>query len=142
MRRLILLTALALGACGGGGDDKASNDHPTPPDLASNFSQPLDARGTDPEWGLKIRGTQLVLSQPNQPDTVGTAPGAVITAHAASWTAALPGGRTMKVSLYASACADPVTGATYPMSAEVQLPGATPLGGCAGPPAKAAVAKR
>jgi uncharacterized membrane protein len=142
MRRLIVLTALALGACGGG--DKASDDHPMPPDLASNFSQPLDARGTDPDWGLKIRGTALVLSQPNQPDVAGTAPGAVITAHAASWTAALPDGRSMKVSLYASSCADPVSGATYPMSAEVQLPGATPLGGCAGPPAagRAAVAKR
>jgi uncharacterized membrane protein len=142
MRRLILvfafaLSSLALGACGGGGD-KDPNAPPVTPDAAADFRPPIDAIGSDGQWGLKIRGQQLTLSQANQPDLVGTAPGAVIQPHAASWTAALPDGQTMKVSLFASPCADAASGVTYPFSAEVQLPGATPLDGCAGKP----VAKR
>jgi uncharacterized membrane protein len=134
MRRLIVLAALALSACGG--SDKDAGPHLPPPDVASNFSQPLDARGTDPGWGLKIRGQQLTLDRPNQPDLVATAPGAVISAHAAAWSAKLPDGRTMKVSLYASPCSDGTSEVKYPFSAEVLLPDAAPMSGCAGPPAK------
>ncbi|HEX2815789.1 MAG TPA: hypothetical protein VHN39_05325 [Phenylobacterium sp.] len=141
MRRLIVLAALALGACGGGNKDQGAR--PPVPDVASNFSQPLDARGADPQWGLRIRGQQLTLDRPNQPDLVASAPGAVISAHAASWTGRLPDGRSMKVSLYASQCADAAGDLKYPFSAEVLLPDSAPLNGCAGAPASAAaVAKR
>jgi uncharacterized membrane protein len=139
MRRLILVFALALSACGRGGD-KDPNAPLAAPDVAADFRPPIDAIGSDPQWGLKIRGQQLTLSQANQPDLTGTAPGAVIQPHQASWTAALPDGRTLKVSLFASPCADIATGVTYPFSAEVLLPGATPLDGCAGKPAGAATA--
>jgi len=145
MRRLIVLAALGLSACGGGGD-KDPNAPAAAPDVASNFSPPIDARGTDTPWGLKIRGGQLILSQPNQPDLVGVTQGGVLQPHEAAFTAKLPDGRIMKVSLYASACADAASGASYPLSVEVLLPDATPLDGCGGPPAgtakKAAVAKR
>jgi uncharacterized membrane protein len=90
MRRLIslaaprlaapLVAALALSACG---KDRPES-HPTPVDTASNFAQPLDARGSDPEWGLKIRGQQVTLTRANQPDLTGTAPGAVIQDHSAT----------------------------------------------------------
>jgi len=69
MRRLIVLPALApilLGLSACGGPEKDPNG-PTPPDVAANFSQPIDARGTEPAWGLKIRGTQLALDRPGQP---------------------------------------------------------------------------
>ena len=134
MRRLIVLTALGLCACGG--EDKNPNAPVAKPDVAGNFAQPIDARGGEPAWGLTIRGTQLRLSRPNEPDLAGAAPGAEIKPHAASWTAALPDGRAMKVSLYASPCTEPATGVTYPFAAEVQLPGAAPLDGCGGPPAR------
>jgi len=136
MRRLIVLPALApilLGLSACGGPEKDPNG-PTPPDVAANFSQPIDARGTEPAWGLKIRGTQLALDRPGQPSLVVTAPGAVITPHEASWTATLASGQAMKVTVYASACSDPA-GTTYPFSAEVELPDSAPLTGCAGPPA-------
>jgi len=136
MRRLIVLSALALAACGGGDKDGGAA-HPAPPDRASNFAQPIDAHGGDPPWSLTIRGVQLTLSRPGQPDAVASAPGATIQAHMASWSAATPDGRTMKVSLYASACTDAVTGAAYPFAAEVVLPGAAALDGCAGPAAGA-----
>jgi uncharacterized membrane protein len=139
MRRFIVLIALALGACGGPEKEPGG---PMAPDTAANFSQPIDARGVDPAWGLTIRGQTLTLDRPNQPVLVGTAPGAVIQPHAASWTATLPNGQTMKVSVYASVCEDPASGTSYPFSAEVSLPGAAPLNGCAGKPAAAAAAAR
>ena len=141
MRRLTSLTApmlvapiLALGALGACGKDKPES-HPTPPDTPSNFAQPLDARGSDPDWGLKIRGQQITLSRAGRPDLAGAAPGASIQDHSATWTAVLPDHRTMKVSLYASNCTDAASGATYAYSAEVTLPDASPLSGCAGPAA-------
>ena len=133
MRRLILLSAFALCACGGG--DKDPNAPVATPDVAANFSQPLDARGADPAWGLKIRGLQLILDRPGQPDVTAVAPGAVIQAHSASWNGKLPNGQTMTVSLYASPCSDGSGASTYPFSAEVMLPDSTPLSGCAGRPA-------
>ncbi|HEX4709581.1 hypothetical protein [Phenylobacterium sp.] len=131
MRRLILLTAFALAACGG--SEEPSNPGPAP-DVAMNFGQPIDARGTDPAWGLTIRGVQFTLSRPNQPDIVATAPGAVITPSQASWTASMPDGRAMKISLYASPCSDGGEDAKYTFSAEVVLPDSSPLIGCGGPP--------
>jgi uncharacterized membrane protein len=131
-----VLAALALGACGGAKSNPDS--HPTLADTASNFTQPFDARGADPDWGLKIRGQQIVLARPGLPDMTGVASGATIKAHSASWAAALPNRQIMTVSLYASACTDAQSGATYAFSAEVVPPDATPLSGCAGPPAAAA----
>jgi uncharacterized membrane protein len=132
MRRLIVLAALGLCACG---DKQPDSNQPAPPDIASNFNGPIDARGADPQWGLKIRGLEFTLERPNQPNLVAKAPGAVLTPHTAAWTATLPGGEVMKVNLYGSACTDAASGATYPFSAEVQLPDARPLSGCAGKPA-------
>jgi uncharacterized membrane protein len=108
-----------------------------------NFSQPFDARGSNPTWGLTIRGVQLTLTREGQPPIVATAPGAVIQPSEASWTATLPDGQAMKVNLYASPCSDGVSDAKYSFSAEVVLPDSSPLTGCGGPPATAArTAKR
>jgi uncharacterized membrane protein len=140
MRRLMLLAAFALAACG-----KAEEPRPAPPapDVAININQPLDARGTEPEWSLTIRGVQLTLSRPGTPDLVATAPGAVVLPSQASWTAAMADGRTMKVVLYTSACTEGVSETNYSYSAEVTLPDASPLTGCAGPhAAPPRVAKR
>ena len=132
MRRLILLAALALSACG---KSEEPTSPPPAPEAPINAGQPMDARGTSPDWGLKIRGPQLTLNRPNQPDLVATASGAVIKPGQASWTGLLPDGQAMKVTLYASACSDGVSEATYKFSAEVVLPDSSPLTGCAGPPA-------
>ena len=129
MRALILIGPLALlAACGG---------KPPPEPVAkpvassSDFSKPMYARGVSPTWGLSIRGTTLSLSREGQADVVVTAPGAVIQPEQASWTATLPDGQTIKATLYASECLDAVTGATQPFAAEVAMPGASPLSGCA-----------
>jgi uncharacterized membrane protein len=135
----ILAAALALAACSQEADP---NDHPPPPDVAANFNGPLDARGGDPQWGLKIRGQQLTLSRANQPDITVTAPGATIQAHSASWTGSLADGQGMTVNFYDSACIDAQSGASYPFVTEVELQDATPLDGCGGPPAGIRVAAR
>jgi len=135
MRRSIVLAALALGACSPDTNPDASK---AAPDVAANFNQPLDARGSEPTWSLRIRGLQLTLDRPGQPLLVATAPGATIDAHSAVWSATLPNQQVMKVSVYASPCTDTGTGVTYPFAAEVLLPDAAPLDGCAGKPAQRA----
>ncbi|WP_372781625.1 hypothetical protein [Phenylobacterium sp.] len=134
MRRLILIAALALSACGKAEEPKSLGP---PPDVAMNFNQPLDARGLNPSWGLTIRGVQLTLTREGQPTIVATAPGAVIQPSEASWTATLPDGQPMTVKLYASPCSDDDSDVKYTFAAEVALPGSAPLAGCAGPPATA-----
>ena len=129
----LMLVELALSACGG--SDTNPNAPTAIPDTVANFSQPFDARGADPAWGLKIRGLQFTLQRPTQPDLIATAPGAMLTAHSASWVATMAGGQTMRVNLYASPCTDPASQASFPFTAEVLLLGATPLNGCAGHPA-------
>lgn len=132
MRRLIVLAALALSACG---EDK-NTGRPAAPDLASNFNGPIDARGSAPQWGLKIRGLDFTLARDGQPDLSGKAPGAVLNAHTAAWAVTLPGGQVMKVKLYGSACTDAVSGTVLPFAAEVILPEGGLLSGCAGRPAR------
>jgi uncharacterized membrane protein len=135
MRHPWIAPVLLLALCACGKDKETASDRPVP-DVALNFSQPIDAHNSEAGWRLKVRGTQLTLSQPNQPDLVANAPGAVITAHSAVWTAAMANGQTLKVSLYGSPCTETLGGPSWPMAAEVALPGSSPLGGCAGPAAK------
>jgi uncharacterized membrane protein len=135
----ILAVPLALAACS---KEPDPNDRPPPPDVAANFNRPLDARGGDPEWSLRIRGQQLTLSRADQPDVTVTAPGATIQAHSASWTGPLADGRSLTVNVYDSACIDRQSDASYPFVTEVELQDATPLDGCGGPPAGTKVAAR
>ena len=124
---------LALGACGSSGPPAA----PPPADVAANFNQPLDARGTEPAWGLKIRGPQLTLNRSGRPDLVVTAAPPSVQDNTATWTAQTPQGQAIKISLYASACTDGVSAARFAFSAEVDLAGESPLIGCGGRPARA-----
>lgn len=126
---MIVIPLLLLSACGG--KKPAETDSEPAAATISDFSKPMYARGADPAWGLRIQGTTLTLSRGGQPDVVVTAPGAVIEPNKASWTATLPDGQTMTATLYTSDCIDPVSGATYLFSAEVSLPGSSPLAGCA-----------
>jgi uncharacterized membrane protein len=135
MRHLWIAPLLLVGLCACE-KEKENGAPPLPPDVALNFSQPIDAHGGDPAWTLKVRGTQMALVRPGQPDVTAKASGATITAHSAAWTATLPDGQSMTVSLYASPCLDGSSNRSWPMAAEVALPGASPLGGCAGPAEK------
>jgi uncharacterized membrane protein len=128
MRKTLVLSLLLLSAC------QKEPDAPAPATPAgptrSDFSGAIDARGTEPFWAMKIRGTQLTFSRPDMPDLVAQAPGAVIQPGSAAWTAKTPDGASLKVSLYVSPCSDGMSDTSYPMSAEVTLDRNT-YSGCA-----------
>jgi len=104
---------------------------PPPKTVVSDFSRPLDARGTEPFWAVAIRGTTLTLTRPDQPIIIATAPGAAIQPGQASWTGKTPEGRELKITLYASNCSDGMSDHVYPYTAEVDMAGASTLSGCA-----------
>ncbi len=135
---VLIPLSVALAACGG--KDPTKDGHPAPPDIASDFSGPIDGHGVMPNWSLRIRGTQLTVSRDGQADLTGVSPGAEITPHAATWTAKLPNGQSMTAKLYGSSCVDTASSQSYPMSVEMDLPSESPLSGCAGPAAGATAA--
>jgi uncharacterized membrane protein len=129
MRRTLLLSLLLLSACGRE-TPPAPPEPEAPPPTISDFSGAIDARGTEPFWAVKVRGTQLTLSRPDAPDLIAEAPGATIRPGTATWTGKAADGTTLKLTLYVSPCLDGMSDLRYPMSAEVTLPGVT-YSGCA-----------
>lgn len=123
---LVCGLALLAAGCGKMKDPDAIDQKP---DTAANFNHPFDAFGLSPGWSLKVRGTMLTLSRDTDPTVAATAPGATITPHTASWTGTLADGRQMTVRLFQSDCEQ--AGKTYAFAAEVDMPGANPLVGCA-----------
>lgn len=124
-----MLALLALTACGPKPEPAPA---PAAPRVAvSDFSQPMDARGTEPFWSLAVRGTTLTLTRPDHPTLTATAPGAAIQPNQASWTGKTPAGGELKVTLYASTCSDGMSNHIYPYAAEVDAPGESPMSGCA-----------
>jgi uncharacterized membrane protein len=129
MRTFAVIALVALAACSPKPVAKPAAAPHKP--VVSDFSRPLDARGTEPFWNVAIRGTTLTLTRPDQPIMIATAPGAVIQPNQASWTGKTADGRDLKVTLYASSCSDGMSEHVYPYAAEVDVPGASPLSGCA-----------
>jgi len=130
-----LLSLLLLSAC----QEKAPAPAPAAKaaPAVSDFSGPIDARGTEPFWAVKIRGTQLTFSRPDVPDLVAQAPGATIQPGSAVWSAPTSDGATLKVTLYVSPCSDGMSDVVYPMAAEVTLDRVT-FSGCASKAGQAA----
>jgi uncharacterized membrane protein len=128
-----MVALLALAACGPKPAPPAAPAAPAAPVKAASgdFSKPMEARGTEPFWALSIQGTTLTLTRPDQPVVTAIAPGAVIQPNQASWTGKMADGQEMKVTLYASACSDGMSDHTYGFAAEVDVPGGSPLSGCA-----------
>jgi uncharacterized membrane protein len=129
MRVFAVAALAALAACSPKPVEKPPA--PTPKTVVGDFSRALDARGTEPFWNVAIRGTTLTLTRPDQPIMIAAAPGAVIQPNEASWTGKTPDGQELKVTLYASNCSDGMSDHAYPYTAEVDVPGASPLSGCA-----------
>ena len=137
-RSLAILALLALTACQPqdptGAPAPPPADAPVaarPPVMVSDFSQPMTAVGTEPFWSVKVEGTRLTLSRPDEPDMVAEAPGAAIKPGQAQWFARAADGRTLAVTFYVSACSDGMSERAYPMTAEVTLDGSAAMYGCA-----------
>ena len=110
--------------------------------IRADFSQAMDARGTEPFWGVSVRGPTLTLTRPDHPTLTATAPGAVIQPSEATWTGKTADGGELKLTLYASTCSDGMSDHAYPYVAEVNVPGESPLSGCADKTAALAKARK
>jgi len=132
VRNWAILGVFLLAGC-----QKAEVAPPAPAPVVADFSHDIVARGLNPAWGMTIRGTQIVIVQPAQPDIALKPPGAVIQPDRAVWTAPMADGQSATVTLYLSPCSDGISDKVYPFAAEVRLPGDRGLlGGCAEPAPK------
>jgi uncharacterized membrane protein len=95
-------------------------------------SPDLDLRGTEPFWALQVRGGELRLLRPEQPEMRASASltraGATLT-----WSGRTSDGRSLIAQVQPSDCSDGMSDLRYPMAAEVRLGTEPPLRGCALP---------
>lgn len=130
----LVIAAAALAACQPQTDDGSPATPPadapttaqTAPALPAAFTGDIDARGTEPFWSLTIRGDQVTLHRPDQPDLTTTA---VQGAHM-DGAAVVFGDAPLTVRLTEAQCSDGMSDLTYPLTAEVVVQSQT-LKGCA-----------
>ena len=142
MRSFVLAVAslLALAACSPQAPDGSNAAPPadapaTPPPPAAapipeEFSGDINARGTEPFWGLQIRGTQITLQRPDHPAAVGPNPGLTMQEGKAVWETQA-GTDRLVVTLRLEDCSDGMSDLKYDYAAEVVI-GSETLKGCAG----------
>jgi len=115
-------------------DAPATPPAPAPPPVAApipeEFSGDLDARGTEPFWGLQIRDTQITLQRPDHPNLVAANPGLTMQGPKAVWTTTA-GAVPLTVTLTLQACSDGMSDLKYAYAAQVVI-GSETLKGCAG----------
>ncbi len=151
-RNLVLVLAvgaavLTLAGCGRGEKDEGSAaipqadtpPHPSEPASApvvaepEDFSGPIDARGADPSWTLKIRHDTLQLNRPDRKTVIAVSAGVSRAGSSAMWEAQTAAtGELVKVTLSQAKCSDGPSNSAYPYRATVQVRGET-LTGCAEP---------
>ena len=143
MRSIVFASLLMLAACSPQAPDGSSAPPPAdappaaavPPEVASTpipeeFAGGMDARGTEPFWGLQIRDTQITLQRPDHPAAVGPNPGMTVQDGKAVWDTQA-GASRLKVTLTLAACSDGMSDLKYDYAAEVVI-GSETLKGCAG----------
>lgn len=120
--------ALGLTAC-----DPRAHDSPgaaTPPADApaprpdAAFDGEFKLVGTEPFWGLTIKGSQLSLDRLEGPDVVAPRTAPVMEGQSAVWTSG-----TLIVRLTPGACSDGMSDRSYAYTATVRVDGET-LNGC------------
>jgi uncharacterized membrane protein len=104
---------------------------PTTPQAAVNadFLGPIQAAGTEPFWGLKVNGGELVFSRPGQADLRAANPGPRMEGKSAVWAAAQG---DLELTLTPGHCSDGMSDRDYAYTAVVVAGGQT-LSGCARP---------
>lgn len=141
MRPIVLASLLLLAACAPQAPDGSTAPPPAdaPPAVAApvvstpipeEFAGGMDARGTEPFWGLQIRDTQITLQRPDHPAAVGPNPGMTVQEGKAVWETQA-GADRLKVTLTLQPCSDGMSDLKYDYAAEVVI-GSETLKGCAG----------
>lgn len=139
----LLLTLLALAACGRAGDSaenavppadapsETSTEAPPPPSTTDgvNYTRPLNLLGNEPFWALKIRPEGLSFSAPDQADQTATNPGPVVIGEQGLWMTK-SGEAEWKITLDPKVCQDGMSGLLYPFTAELVM-GEKTYQGCA-----------
>lgn len=80
--------------------------------------------GTEPFWGLEIKGGQMVLTRPDAADVVAPRPAPVINGQSAAWTSG-----ALIVRLTPGDCSDGMSDRHYAYTATVKV-GEVSLSGC------------
>lgn len=125
--------ALILAACSQGGETvEAPAEPPAPAAVLAgvDLTQPLSLVGTEPFWGIRLTGQELVYSgvdraEQRAPQPALTVQGTVATLQTRSAT-----GTVFDVTLTATECSDGMSDRTYPLTAMVKV-GDESLMGCA-----------
>lgn len=128
-----VLLALLLCACGGEPKSPPAEVAAAPPRVGeepSLFDGDLDARGTEPFWGLKIRADGLTISRPGAEDIRAPNPGLVEADDTAVWTTTLDGQPLIVTITDNGPCSDGMSDLRYPFVAQMVI-GTETLTGCA-----------
>lgn len=118
------LGALGLVACGQKTKEPAVAAD-LPPSVAAPAAGDFDAVGTEPFWGVKVRGQTVTLSRPDAADVVTTSP----TPEAMGDTLVY-WGTPFNLTILNRACSDGMSDRKYAYEAEVRI-GDDVLKGCA-----------
>ncbi len=145
MRALVLLSpvvmALSLTACGDettiesgapdAGTGSGDSDTPRGPELGGvDLAGQVSLTGTEPFWGVRMDGAELIYSGVDRPEQRAPRPEPVLMGTVATWTTETAQGAPLTVTLMETECSDGMSDRTYPLTARVEIAGEV-LNGCA-----------
>jgi uncharacterized membrane protein len=134
MRLFVLAaSALILSACSEGTEPPAAPAEPAaPPAVLSgvNLSEPVSLLGTEPFWGIKLTGEELIYEGVDRPEQRAPQPTIEVQGTVATFQTRSAAGTTFEVTLTATECSDGMSDRTFPLTALVKV-GEETLMGCA-----------
>jgi uncharacterized membrane protein len=125
--------ALSLAACSQGEEAvKVPAEPPAPPAALAgvDLNQPLSLVGTEPFWGIRLTGEELIYSGVDRPEQRAPRPALTVQGTVATLQTRSATGVTFDVTLTATECSDGMSDRTYPLTALVKV-GEETLMGCA-----------
>lgn len=139
---LLALAAVALAACQPQAPDgepapppadaaEAPAEAPDEPTEPTEFAGDIDARGTEPFWGLQIRAATITLTRPDPtPPVSAPNPGLQDAGAEAVWSTTADGKPFIVTLVNEGSCSDGMSDLVYPYVAVVTL-GDLTFRGCA-----------
>ena len=130
--------AVAVAACEPAGEAPAGEDRaaaapaPAAPSLTLggvDLEGEVNLLGTEPFWGVDIRGERIRLAGVDRSDVFAPNPGPRVQGTVAVWETQTENGLPMELMVIETACSDGMSDRTYPLTARVRI-GAETLTGC------------
>ena len=130
---VVAASVLGLAACSQG-EDAPAPPAETPAPAASlagvDLTQPLSLLGTEPFWGIRLTGEELVYSGVDRPEQRAPQPALTVQGTVATLQTRSAEGTTFEITLTATECSDGMSDRTFPLTAMVKV-GEETLMGCA-----------